>query len=407
MKKLSCIIFSICLLIPYVFVPDVVQAQTLRDLKNELDAKLEEYQNNQEEQQLTQDQIDSINANINSIRANITNINNEIVELSKEIEDLEVDIEEKDKQIKEIMNFVQISNGESAYLEYAFGAQDFTDFIYRVAVSEQLSKYNSDLIDEYNQMIEDNKQKQIDLDAKKENLSAQQVSLNAELDKLGEQMNSLLDTSISIEEEIKLQRELIQIYEDRGCDLDEDIKTCGRELLPTTTAFYRPLETGYITSEYGDRCYSLNGKWTCSFHSGLDFSTSQKENTPVYAVGTGLVVGMTIRSSCGGNMVYVQHRLSNGQTYTSGYAHLRSINVSKGDVVTRDTVIGIMGGDPNREWWDKCSTGGHVHIIMANGLYLTDYSSWSTFMSKTFNPRIMINTPSGLYNWFYDRLSKY
>ena len=51
-------------------------------------------------------------------------------------------------------------DGESAYLEYTFGARDFTDFIYRTAVAEQLTKYNETLIDEFNKSIEESKQKQ-------------------------------------------------------------------------------------------------------------------------------------------------------------------------------------------------------------------------------------------------------
>ena len=52
------------------------------------------------------------------------------------------------------MKFVQISNGETNYLEYIFGATDFTDFIYRVSVAEQLGEYNDRLIKEYNADIE-------------------------------------------------------------------------------------------------------------------------------------------------------------------------------------------------------------------------------------------------------------
>lgn len=58
------------------------------------------------------------------------------------------------------MSFYQISGSSTMYLDYAMGAKTFTDFIYRVAISEQLIEYNDSLVDEYNNMIVKNKEKQ-------------------------------------------------------------------------------------------------------------------------------------------------------------------------------------------------------------------------------------------------------
>ena len=105
--------------------------------------------------------------------------------------------------------------------------------------------------------------------------------------------------------------------------------------------------------------------------------------------------------------------MTNGNTYTTMYMHLAKALVSKGDTVTKDTVIGIMGGGHNPNTpsnytpWDTCTTGAHNHFTIATGLYGIDYSSWASFMSHTFNPRTIVNFPSGRYNWWTDRLSKY
>ena len=69
-------------------------------------------------------------------------------------------------------------------------------------------------------------------------------------------------------------------------------------------------------------------------------------------------------------MLYIQH-IVNGTRYTSGYFHLSHINVRVGDMVTQNTVIGGVGGNPGIEWWDGCSTGTHLHLQLAYGLYLT------------------------------------
>ena len=45
------------------------------------------------------------------------------------------------------------------YLEYVFTATDFTDFIYRMAIAEQLSDYNEKLISDYEDLIIENEKK--------------------------------------------------------------------------------------------------------------------------------------------------------------------------------------------------------------------------------------------------------
>ena len=128
-------------------------------------------------------------------------------------------------------------------------------------------------------------------------------------------------------------------------------------------------------------------------------------NVPIYASAAGVVISIVKRSSCGGNQIYLHHNI-NGKTYTTVYMHLREVMVEIGDVVTKDTQIATMGGNAKKEYWDKCSTGAHLHFMVANGLYLKDYSSYSTLVSKTVNPRTMVNFPSG-GNYFYNRSTQY
>ena len=77
------------------------------------------------------------------------------------------------------------------------------------------------------------------------------------------------------------------------------------------------------------------------------------------------------------------HFRVNGQKCTGEFAHLRSINVSKGQKVTKGTVIGTVGGDSSTWYYDKCTTGPHLHYAIAYGYYLVDYYAWSTFTSNT------------------------
>ncbi len=145
--------FLIVLFLIPLILPINVSAKTIRDLQaeyNELEAawnaKQEEINNNQNEQNNTSARIDEIYGEIAQAEQDISALNQKITELNAEIE-------EKDEQIKEVMKFYQVSNGESALLEYLFSAKSITDFIYRSTVTEQMSRYNNQLIDEMHQLI--------------------------------------------------------------------------------------------------------------------------------------------------------------------------------------------------------------------------------------------------------------
>lgn len=380
---------------------EVVEAKTLRDLKEELAAKEAELKSGQTQKQLTEQQIASKRASVESINLEISNISQEMVDLTQEIEELNIEIKEKEKEIKQIINYYQLSSSESAYLEYVFEAADFTDFIYRMAIAEQLSKYNDKLVDEYHETIKKNEEKKKDLAAKTVSLNEKQKQLEAELVSLGSQLGSILEENVSLEDDIASMKKIINTYQNvYNCGLDEDLNSCGNGKLPPDTAFYRPVVSGKVSANYGT--YYPWG--TPQQHYGLDISgTGHGAN--VYSMANGKVAYITYRSNCGGNMVYIHHNV-NGQLYTTGYFHLSHVNVNVGDVVTTDTVIGGVGGNSSYEWWDTCSTGTHLHIQFAYGNISQGLSFYSRFTAKHFNPRNVLNLPA-LGSWFSNRTTKY
>ena len=398
MKKVSGIILCLLITLTNFYMPDVGHAETLGDLKNELNKTQSELQANKTKKAETEAEINQTNNEIVVIKNNIASIYTELANLEKEIEELDKEIKEKDKELRAILNFVQVSNGEEAYLEYAFGAKDFTDFIYRVAIAEQLSNYNEKLIDEYKSSIEKARQKQEEMRNKQASLASEQESLKQKMAKLGEELNNIEAVGMDLSDSIEYQKEVIALYESKGCGDNEDIKTCGRKVLPAGTAFYRPTEYGMITSEWGPR--DLLGR---SWHEGIDIGVGV--GTTVYAVGNGMVAGV-VQYNCGGNMVVVHHNI-NGQTYTSVYAHLSSVNVSEGQTVNRNTVIGGSGGSAGG--FDYCTTGPHLHVTIARYLFWVDYYDWTNDLNVTYsiNPRSVINFPSGLYNSWSDRITAY
>lgn len=406
-KKFKYILLVLILLVVNFSFPtkEVAEAKTLRQLKEELIAKKAEYEANKQQQQATKAEIENAKQKALSISIEIEGIQEEMVNLTNEIEELNVEIEEKEKEIKKIMNYYQLSNSESAYLEYVFEAADFTDFIYRMAIAEQLSKYNDKLVDEFHAKIKENENKKVELDKKTVSLSNKQEELEKQIKVYESELRGIVEGAVDIEEELKRLETFIKTYESYGCDLDQDVSSCSYGKLPPGTAFYRPLVSGRVSSNYGWRTYWLNGKEKTDFHYGMDFSAPH--GTPVYSVADGVVVGYTHQYYCGGNMLYIAHNI-NGVKYTSGYYHLARATVKVGDTVTHNTVIGYSGGLRSIEYWDDCSSGAHLHLQIATGAYLMDsgYTSYSKFQSRSINPRNVMNVPSyGVY--FNSRDRKY
>lgn len=409
MKKLL-IIFILFSFIGLLLTPNLnLEAKTLGEIKKEAENLEKKLEQNKTKTAQTKEEKANTEAKVNKIKSNIEQANRDIDSLSSDIEENDKAIKEKEKEIAELMSFVQITNGESSYLEFIFGSKTFEDLIYRMAIAEQLSKHNDELVDEYNAAIEDNKVKTKELKNKQTELGEQQQQLELEVAKLGEEIEKLDEGRLDLSTELKSQQDVIALYKSFGCSDEDDISgSCGMNRLEqasggsggiaSSSSFLRPITSGYVTSNYGWRFHPTLGY--SRLHNGIDVSTSGSA-VPVYPTASGMVVNIVRKSSCGGNMVYIHHRI-NGKNYTSVYMHLRNIYVSPGQSVTANTQIATMGGDPSIEYWDGCSTGQHLHFTLANGLYFKEYSSYDTFQSKTFDPRNKVNFPA-VNGWFSGR----
>lgn len=398
MKKILNILFMGFILGVLLF-PSNVKAETLRDLKNKLQKLETDYKENKNKQNQTNEQINNTNRQINQIYKDIDDMNNEIIKKQEEIVELEEEIKNKDKEIKELMNSLQITTGDSFYLEYIFNAEDITDLIYRFSVTEQITSYNNQLMNTMNDKIKENQKRNEDLIVAKEELKAKQEDLRVKLNSLNSENQKLGRLAKTIEEEIASSKVVIKSYEDAGCELDDSWETCAKGLLPPDTTFYRPIINGYVTSEFGWRSSPLgNGD---ELHNGIDVSYYTGVGTPIYAVANG-IVKRVYWSSCGSNQVVIHHNINN-KTYTSTYLHLSKTLVTENQVVSKDTIIGLMGGARGT---DTCSTGAHLHLAMSTGLRYVEYSLYSDWLTRIFNPRIEINFPNRGVRW-YDKNTRY
>lgn len=375
MKKI--LIILLCLFsISFLFcIPQTVEAKTLREMKEDLAETKANKSQIEASRREAQAKVDKYNSEITAASEGIEQAEADIDAARKKIAELEIEIKEKGKEIEDLLRFLQISDGENAYLEYIFGAKNFTDFIYRTTVVEQLSSYNDELIDQMYKMIEENKKLQIQLTEKIKTLEGQIKVFQSKLRSLNLSIEDLDEDKKDLDAEIRATEAEIEYYEQFGCELDEEISSCID--VPYAAGFTRPMASGTISSNFGYRV--VFGR--TSFHSGLDIAISEGHN--VYASAAGYVSKKVIKSSCGGNMIYIQHNID-GVKYTSVYMHLQSFNVNVGDIVNINTVIAKSGGRGGT--YDTCTTGAHLHFGILKG--------WTSSSSNAQNPRNYVNFPA-------------
>jgi murein DD-endopeptidase MepM/ murein hydrolase activator NlpD len=119
-----------------------------------------------------------------------------------------------------------------------------------------------------------------------------------------------------------------------------------RELARQIVPGGRPVESGYISSLYGQRTDPFDGNRAS--HHGLDFAGAA--GTQVLAVADG-IVSHTGNDGGYGRLVEITH----GNGYVTRYAHNAKLLVKPGQTVKRGDAIALMGSTGR-------STGTHVHF---------------------------------------------
>ena len=116
-----------------------------------------------------------------------------------------------------------------------------------------------------------------------------------------------------------------------------------------------------MTSDYGMRTLTVNGKTQTKLHKGVDLVGGGHTLDYVIAFVDGTVKAAKYQSSMG---YYVQ--IDHGNGYVTRYMHMKkgSLTVKAGQTVKKGQVLGYMGATGN-------VTGAHLHFdICINGEYI-------------------------------------
>ena len=390
-----CLVLVLTLLLPLGNVK-AASNKTLRDYKNEvanLESKIRE--NNR----LTKESEASIDAKRNAILAANNKIaeNEENVEKAKQkVEESKVLVAKKTDELQDVISVLQYANSNfnQIYIDYVFEADSISELMERQAVIEQIANYTQEQLLELDALIKENEELQVTLANETASLNNSISSYEKQVENLRAYIDSLATIGLDYADQVKAQKNLIKIFENAGCKDSDYVQTCYYDKQNSSGLFIKPVTSAVITQAWGN-----NG------HKGMDLG-GMKKGANVYATASGTVIyvqdgpqymAKNGKRSCGGNIIYI-HSNVNGQNYTTEYAHLTSYAVSAGQRVNQGQVIGTVGGDSSTWWYDRCTTGIHLHYSIAYGYWLSPngYYSWDTFLANT--KATSVQSISGILN---------
>nr|MBQ0091346.1 M23 family metallopeptidase [Candidatus Enterousia merdequi] len=209
-----------------------------------------------------------------------------------------------------------------------------------VEESYEIAKADSQIIESVSKISKEN------IDNLEENLK----KINNSISKLGLTENKLIEQANKYSNQF-VGEKFVPIALNKNSDekyvkVAEDIKKWhGLDRLTKILPLGAPVDKNVITSQYGVRQdpFTKENKQ----HKGIDFAG--KIGSELYAVAPGRVISAGDRSGYG-TTVEIDHGLG----FTTLYAHLSKIKVSRGDWVRPGTVIGLAGSSGR-------STGPHLH----------------------------------------------
>lgn len=412
-----------------------VSANSLDDLKkeqqeaerkkSELNSNINQKANEMSENQSTlekiiakiyelENKITETQDKMNAVQADIDQTITEIEELQASIEHLEKKIAERDELLKERARAIQLSGGSVDYIDVLLGASSFTDFIDRFSAVSMLIDADREIMREQaedkellaeqkaeveNKLAEQEKRRaeleslkasldgqkkeqaglKSDLEAEQKRLAkeksvleeqhAEAISVGNELEKkIAAEQNRLAEIARKAEEERKRKEAAERAAAQKAAASQKSssaASTVASYSAPAqnSAGFIRPA-AGRLTSKFGWRDIGAGNE----FHLGIDIANGV--GTSINAAASGFV---SFAGSMGGygNVIILTHSI-NGQTHSTVYAHLSSINVSVGQSVSQGQRIGGMGNTGR-------SFGSHLHFEIHIG-------NWNGSRSNAVNP---------------------
>ncbi len=330
-----------------------------------------------------QDQICVLGGQIAAVQNSIGEKEQQIGVMQTQITDKQTQIEQKQTEIdgqwddfkKHMAAMQELRDGGSVAMLSA--VNDLYELLTFNEVMQDISIKDTEIMNNMKsakQGLEDDKAA---LEEQKASLEAEKAELQSQKSKLDSQnaqmkgKQSELNSSISAAQLSAAEAQAAQQKAQAAIESDElnyeAVKKEIQKMIAAASAskpqlsfsgFACPLKSySRISSEYGWRKNPVSG--VNKLHAGIDFAAAG--GTPIYAAASGYVQVAGWSTGGYGNYVIIYHgKMSDGNTYTTLYAHMRSVATSAGKYVKQGELIGYVGSTGN-------STGNHLHLEVWKG----------------------------------------
>ncbi|MFO7951277.1 MAG: peptidoglycan DD-metalloendopeptidase family protein [Bacillota bacterium] len=305
------------------------------------------------------DELERLENRLEELRAEQEQLRREIEELEEEISQVEselADAEAKHREQKDLLNqrlrAIQ-RYGWVSYVEVLFESSNFNDFLTRLYNLSKITSNDISLIEDIQEekdIIQDWKDELEQNKKELEEMHNQVASNEQEMEQAKERRETVL---AQLQKDIEKNLKAIEDLEEESQRLDSLI----RELIAEAESRFGgidgelkwPIEPPtWISSGYGYRNdpFSGNRAW----HGGVDMAPHGGEANYILATAEGEVI-LSGWNGGYGNCIMIDH----GAGTVTLYAHMSSLHVDKGEIVSRGDRIGRAGTT-------GYSTGVHLHF---------------------------------------------
>lgn len=415
MKKLFkglSIFVCVCLLV--LSVPVSAYATTddeLKEQKKNIDKSKEELDNAQTEKEEMQETISGLEDEKEELEEAkqdlsdyVVQLDGQLISIQDKLNELELRIAEKQVEVDNINEQLRqaeeteanqyasmkmrikfmYEKGDQSYTSLVFGAENFSDMLNKAEYVEEISRYDREMLLEYQNtkeaiaMLKD----QLEFEkAELANAKEEALSKEGEMEDLIDKKNNQIleyESDISNKEkviaeyeaELAAQTATIAALEQQIAAAEADLRekdVSGNYIdpLPSTPTYSgggfcwpAPSYTK-ISSEFGYRIHPILN--VQQYHSGLDMAAPG--GSPILAASDGVVVASSYNNTMG-NYIMINH---GGGLYTV-YMHASALYVSAGQTVSKGQRIAAVGTTGR-------STGNHLHFsVRLNGSYVNPWN---------------------------------
>ena len=389
MRAASLFLAAACLLLSVSVYP-ATAATSMSSLQNKLDKLSQsivqhkkELSNAKKKEQAAKaleselkEKVTVVQSQISVLKGQIAEVQNSIGLKEQEIAVKEQQITEKEAEIadqwgdfKQHMAAMQeLRDGGSVAMLSA--VNDLYELLTFNEVMQDISIKDTEILDNMKNAKEALESDKLTLESQRSELQSKKADLDAQNSQMRAKQNEL-NSSVAAAQMSAAEAQQAQKDAQAAIESDEmnyeAVKKQIQKMIaaaaaskPTLsfTGFICPLKSySRISSEYGWRKNPVTG--VNKLHAGTDFAAPG--GTPIYAAASGYVQVAGWSNGGYGNYVIIYHgKMSDGNTYSTLYGHMKSVATSAGKYVKQGELIGYVGSTGN-------STGNHLHLEVWKG----------------------------------------